>query len=420
MSKGKLSSQENFLHINQGFSTRSLHAGEHQPLPGQIPHTGAIFQSSTFIFSNAKEGADIFSGEKSGYAYTRLGNPTVKTLEAKLSALEAGELTKKHPDTEAFSIAFSTGMASVSSTLLALSDAQDTILLGTGSYGATEHFSRTVLSRFNVNVVEVDTFDLNQVENAIKKHPKAKVILFETPTNPMLAVTDIALLTKLVKGVNPDIKVIVDNTFATPYLQRPLELGADVVLHSTTKYLCGHGTVVGGIATTTSKEIYGKILAVVKDIGTTPSPFDAWLVNLGIKTLSLRMEKHCENALAVAKFLSTHAKVESVRYPGLETDPYYQLARRQMKKPGGIICFNIAGGLESGRRLMDHIEVFSLAVSLGCIDSLIQHPASMTHACMLKEKREKAGITDGLVRISVGIEDTNDLLNALNDALAKV
>nr|HPQ81548.1 PLP-dependent transferase [bacterium] len=199
--------------------------------------------------------------------------------------------------------------------------------------------------------------------------------------------------------------------------QRPLSLGADVVVHSTTKYLCGHGTVVGGVMTTACDDIKDSAYSVIKDVGGSPSPFDAWLVNLGIKTLPLRMERHCENAMAIARFLEKHSKVERVYYPGLESSPYHEIAKRQMLRFGGMISFDLAGGVEAGKKLMDSIRVFSLAVSLGCVDSLIQHPASMTHACVPKEKREKGGVTDGLVRISVGVEDVDDLIGALGDAL---
>ena len=230
----------------------------------------------------------------------------------------------------------------------------------------------------------------------------------------------IAAIAKVCHYLNPAMKVIVDNTFATPYLQRPLELGADVVIHSTTKYLCGHGTVVGGVMTTTSDEVKSQAYMIIKDIGGSPSPFDAWLENLGTKTLPLRKDRHCDNAAAIAQYLHQHPKVERVYYPGLESHPGHELATRQMSRPGGMVSFDIAGGLEAGRRLMDHIEIFTLAVSLGCVDSLIQHPTSMTHACVPREKRERAGIGDGLVRISAGVEDVDDLLQALEDGLAKV
>ncbi|MBF0363193.1 MAG: PLP-dependent transferase [Oligoflexia bacterium] len=406
------------FYLDCGFATRTLHAGEKVGQPESSAHTGAIYQSSTFIFKNSEEGAQLFAGEKSGYIYTRLGNPSVRLLEAKINALEGAELKKKNPNLRISTIAFSSGMAAVSSTLMAILSKGDTLILGDVIYGATEHLCSNVLNRFGINTVEVDTSNLNALEKTIKENPKAKAILFETPTNPSLVVSDIKKVSELVKTVNPNIKVIVDNTFATPYLQRPLELGADVVVHSTTKYICGHGTVVGGLMTTFHDDIKSAVYMVIKDVGGNPSPFDSWLVNLGLKTLPIRMEKHCSNAMELAKFLSDNSKVAKVHYPGLTNSPYYDLARKQMKHFGGMISFELKGGFEAGKKLMDNIEIFSLAVSLGCVDSLIQHPASMTHACVPREKRLKGGITDGLVRMSVGIEDIEDLTRALDKGLS--
>jgi methionine-gamma-lyase len=408
------------FHLDHGFATRCVHAGEHVGQPQHVSHAGAIYQTSTFVFQTAAEGAEVFSGEKPGYMYTRLGNPTVLALEAKLNALEGKEVKLRDPDVRVSSLAFTSGMAAISSTLLALCRAGDTLLMGNVLYGASEHLAQNVLSRLGVKTVEVDTADLRAVEQILEAHPGAKAILFETPTNPMLGISDIAAIARLCHDRNPGMKVIVDNTFATPYLQRPLELGADVVIHSTTKYLCGHGTVVGGVMSTTNDEVKSQAYMILKDVGGSPSPFDAWLVNLGTKTLPLRMDRHCDNAMAIAQYLAQHPKVVRVYYPGLASHPGYELAQRQMRRPGGMVSFDIAGGLAAGRRLMDHIEIFTLAVSLGCVDSLIQHPASMTHACVPREERERAGLGDGLVRVSPGIEDLDDLLQALEDGLAEV
>lgn len=421
MEDSKSAKYKDEFYLNCGFSTRALHAGEHVGQPQHFSHTGAIYQTSTFVFDNAEQGADIFSGKSPGYIYTRLGNPTVLLLEAKINSLEGKEVKLANPDLRVSTLAFSSGMSAISSTLLSLCETGDTLILGDVVYGATEHLAETVLSRFGIGFVEVDTSNLNAVEDVIKSNPKAKAILFETPTNPMLAITDIPELVKIVKNIAPEMKVVVDNTFATPYLQRPLMHGADVVVHSTTKYLCGLGTVVGGVMTTTCDDVKEKAYNVIKDVGGNPGPFDAWLVNLGVKTLPIRMEKHCANAMKIAQHLDKHPKVEKVYYPGLESNPFHELAKKQMDgKFGGMVSFDIVGELEAGRKLMDHIKIFTLAVSLGCVDSLIQHPASMTHACVPKKKREKAGLTDGLIRISVGIEDVDDLLQALDDGLAKV
>ncbi|HEY3353207.1 MAG TPA: PLP-dependent aspartate aminotransferase family protein [Polyangia bacterium] len=406
--------------LNCGFATRALHAGEHVGQPQHRSHAGAIYQTSTFVFENAAEGAEMFSGAKQGYVYTRLGNPTVLALEGKLNALEGGEVKLRDPSVRVSSLAFSSGMAAVSSTLMALCSQGDELIMGKVLYGASQHLAVNVLARFGVKVIEVDTSNLTAVEACLHEHPKAKAFLFESPTNPTLTLADIAAIVGLKRNLAPAMKIIVDNTFATPYLQRPLELGADVVIHSTTKYLCGHGTVVGGIMTTVSDEVKDKAYTIIKDVGGSPSPFDAWLVNLGIKTLPVRMEKHCANARALARFLADHPKVERVHFPGLETHPQYGLAKRQMRDFGGMVSFDIKGGIEAGRRLMDNIKIFTLAVSLGCVDSLIEHPASMTHACVPRDKREPVGITDGLVRVSAGIEDEADLIRALDEGLAKV
>lgn len=406
--------------LNCGFATRALHAGEHVGQPDTPSHLSPIYQTSTFTFQNADHGAEIFAGQTPGYVYTRIGNPTVKVLEAKINALEGRQYKLDHPDGRVSTLAFSSGMAAITASLMACARSGDTILIGNVVYGATEHLCSNILSKYGVNTVEVAMADLDAVQAAIEANPAAMAILFETPMNPTLELVDIAAVVKLVKAVNPKIRVIVDNTFATPYLQRPLELGADVIVHSTTKYIGGHGTVVGGVATTIDDQVRDNLYCLIKDMGSTPGPFDAWLVNMGLKTLPLRMEAHCKNAMAVATFLEQHPKVDKVYYPGLASHPQHALARKQMADFGGMVSFELAGGFDAGKRLMDTIEIFTLAVSLGCVDSLIQHPASMTHACVPKEKRLKGGITDGLVRISVGVEDTDDLVRALDEALQGV
>lgn len=408
------------FYLDCGFSTRAIHAGEHVGQPQDSSHTGGIYQTSTFVFKSADEGAQIFAGDKDGYMYTRLGNPSVRLLEAKVNALEGAEIKKTNPNLRVSTLAFSSGMSAIASTLMALAGKGDTIIMGDAVYGATEHLAANVLKRFGINTVDVNTANLEAVEKAVNDNRNAKAFFFETPTNPALVISDIEAISKIVKSVNPKMKVIVDNTFATPYLQRPLELGADIVIHSTTKYICGHGTVVGGLATTFHDDVKNSLYTVIKDVGGSPSPFDSWLVNIGLKTLPVRMDKHCKNAMAIAEHLEKHPKVAHVYYPGLASNRYHNLAKRQMKDFGGMISFDLKGGLEAGKKLMDNIEIFTLAVSLGCVDSLIEHPASMTHACVPREKREKVGISDGLVRISVGIEDVEDLIQALDAALAKV
>jgi methionine-gamma-lyase len=408
------------FYLDCGFSTRALHAGEHVGQPETRAHANAIFQTSTFVFENADEGAAVFAGQRPGYMYTRLGNPTVRLLEAKLNALEGGPYKLRHPEARISTLAFSSGMAAVSAVFLAACRSGDTVIVGDVVYGATEHLCEHVLAKLGIRAVEADLSDPARFEEAMRAHPEAKLVFFETPTNPTLKLADIAEISRIAKAVNPATLVVVDNTFATPFLQRPLELGADVVLHSTTKYIGGHGVIVGGVVTTSDERFKDALYLIEKDVGASPSPFDAWLTNLGLKTLPLRMKRHCDNALAVARFLETHPKVARTYYPGLESFPQHRLAQRQMSGFGGMVSFELAGGLEAGRRLMDSIRMWTLAVSLGSVDSLIQHPASMTHACVPREKREKVGLTDGLVRLSVGVEDVEDLLRTLDEALAKV
>ena len=372
------------------------------------------------MFKNADEGAALFKGEEEGYVYTRIGNPTVKVLEAKMNALEGAQWKLDNPEGRVSSIAFSSGMAAISATMMACAQAGETLLVSKVVYGATENLTSKVLSRFGVHIVEVNMSDLDVVKAACEANPQAKAIYFETPMNPTMELADIQAISDIAHAVNPDMHVIVDSTFATPYLQRPLELGADVVVHSTTKYIGGHGVIVGGMLTTTSDEVKAEAYKLVKDIGSNPSPFDAWLTNTGLKTLPARMEQHCRNAMAVARYLDEHPAVEVVHYPGLESHPQHAIAKKQMSNFGGMLSFELKGGVPAGKILMDNIEVFTLAVSLGAVDSLIQHPASMTHGAVPRDKRLDAGITDGLVRISVGIENTQDLINALDKALKLV
>lgn len=405
------------FYLDCGFATRALHAGEHFGQPQHVSHSGAIYQTSTFVFKDAAEGAAIFAMQQPGYIYTRLGNPTVKLLEAKINALEGGDFKKAHPDATVSTQAFSSGMAAISAALMAVASAGDTIIMGDVLYGATTHLADNVLKRLGIKVVEVDTSNHAKLAAVIEANPTAKALYLETPTNPLLAVTDIAAAAAMGRAQNPDMVVIVDNTFATPYLQRPLELGADVVVHSTTKYINGHGTTVGGLVTTVRDDVKAAVYTVLCDVGSNPSPFDCFLINQGLKTLPLRMERHCANAMAVARYLQRHPKVEVVHYPGLESSPFHAVAKKQMKDFGGMVSFELKGGVEAGRQLMDNIDLFALAVSLGAVDSLIQHPASMTHACVPREKRLAGGVPDGLVRVSVGVEDIEDLLQALEDGL---
>ena len=308
-------------------------------------------------------------------------------------------------------------MAATSALFLSTCKQGDTVIVADMLYGATHDLCHRVLAPLGITTVEIDTARLDVVEATLRAHPKAKLLFFETPANPTLKLTDIRAVSALAHKHAPGIVVAVDNTFATPFLQRPLEMGVDVVLHSTTKYICGHGVVVGGMVTTVDDVLKDALYRVIKDVGASPSPFDAWLVNMGLKTLPVRMRQHCSNAMAVARLLASHPKVSVVHYPGLESFPQHALAKEQMADFGGIVSFELKGGLEAGRTLMDNLRLWTLAVSLGTVDSLIQHPASMTHACVPRAEREKHGLTDGLVRLSVGIEDVEDLTKSLAEGL---
>lgn len=407
------------FYLRYGFATRALHAGEHIAGRHGNAHTVPIYQTSTFVFEDAEQGRRLFAAEDNGFIYTRLGNPTTLTAEAKLNALEGGGVKLRDPDKERISsFLFSSGMSAVSSIMFALLDAGDTLIRGSVVYGCTDSLFTHVLPRYGVRTVTVDTSDSAAVAEALRAHPDAKGVYFETPTNPTMAITNIREVSRLAKETNASCRVIVDNTYATPFLQRPLEHGADIVMHSTTKYISGHAHVIGGAVVTRDVEFKDRLYGIMKDVGSCPSPFDSWLIYLGLKTLPLRMERHCRSAMEIARYLEEHPMVERVHYPGLESHPQYALARGQMDGFGGVVAFELVGGYEPARRLMDNIKVWTLAVSLGCVDSLIQHPASMTHSGIEPEVRKRIGITDGLVRLSVGLEDIGDLVGALGDGLA--
>ena len=405
------------INLNWKDSTLALHAGEETKYADA--HSTPIFATSTFSFPNADIGAKRFAGEDDGFIYTRLGNPTVLATEKKIAVLEGKELLKMGHKVEGH--AFSTGMGAISSVLLGLVKSGDEIVSTNPVYGGTSYIYDGLFKDLNIKTHLVKTSGSEGIENVKNAFtPNTKVLYLESPANPNLSVSDIQELSKIAKERN--ITVVVDNTFATPVIQRPLELGADIVIHSTTKYLNGHGTTTSGIAVVNnSSEDFNKITFVKKNMGATQSPFDAFLVLNGMKTLPLRMKKHCENAQAIAEFLQDHPKVQEVYYPGLSAHPEHKIAERQMNGMyGGMIALELKDGLSAGKTLMNNVEVFTLAVSLGTIDSLIQHPRSMTHAKVSKESCLKGGITDGLVRISVGLEDVDDLIEDLSQALEKI
>lgn len=388
---------------NMGFATRAVHGGWKKNDAGTL--ATPIYQTSTFIFDSAEQGGRRFALEEEGYIYTRLGNPTVSVLEEKIALLEGGDAA----------VAFSSGMGAITSTLWTALKAGDHVVAAKTLYGCTFAFLNHGLTRYGVDVTFVDTSNPENVKSAMKEN--TKVVYLETPANPNMDISDIETISKIAHK-NEECLVIVDNTYCTPYLQRPLELGADVVVHSATKYLNGHGDVIAGIAIG-SKEFTDELRFFgLKDMtGAVMSPFDAFLIIRGMKTLNIRMERHCENAIKVAEFLENHPMIDKVYYPGLKSFPQYELAKKQMKLPGAMIAFELKGGIEEGRELMNNVKLCSLAVSLGDAETLIQHPASMTHSPYTAEERAESGISDGLVRLSVGLEDVEDIINDLKIVL---
>ena len=385
-----------------GFATRAVHAGQN-PDPQYGALSTPIYQTSTFVFKDVAQGAARFAGDEEGYIYTRLGNPTITALEQKIAVLEGGE----------DAAAFGSGMAAVSAVIMALVDQGDHVVHSSALYGCTFAFLHELISRFGVTATGVDTADLEAVKKAIR--PNTKVVYIESPTNPTMRITDIKEVADIAHAHGA--KVVVDNTFMTPYLQRPLELGADVVIHSATKYINGHGDVVAGLAIADKETISAIEMTALKDIGGIMSPFNAWLILRGLKTLPVRMDRHNSNAMAIADFLEHHPGVAKVYYPGLESFDQHELAKKQMSGFGGIMSFELKGGFEAGVRLMNGVKLCHLAVSLGDVDTLIQHPASMTHSVVPEEERLAANITPGLVRLAVGLEDVEDIIADLKQAL---
>lgn len=365
-----------------------------------------LYQTSTFTFKNAQQGAKRFAGEEEGYIYTRLGNPTTRQLEMRLAAMEGTE----------DAAATSTGMGAVSAALLANLECGDHLIASKALYGCSFALINHRLTKFGISVTFVDMEDPSNIEQAIK--PNTKLVFLETPINPNLIVLDLEAICKITKKHN--LLSIVDNTFLTPVLQQPIKFGADIIVHSATKYLNGHGDVVAGIVCGTSEMINHIKMTVLKDIGATISPHDAWLILRGLKTLPIRIERHCQNAQLIAEFLESHPMISQVYYPGLPSHSGYKYIGKQMKAAGGIIAFELKGDITTGELFINHMKLFSIAVSLGDAESLIQHPASMTHSPYSQEEREQAGISDSLIRISVGLEHVNDLITDLKEALFKV
>ena len=389
---------------NFGFSTRAIHYG-YNPLENHGAVIPPVYMTSTFAFATAEYGAGCFSGEEHGHFYTRISNPTLALLETRMAALENGEA----------GVAFSSGMGAIAATFWTLLRPGDEIIVNRTLYGCTFALLHHGIGEFGVVVKHVDMANPAELEAAIS--PATRMIYFETPANPNMQLVDIAAVCSIAQR-RSDVLVVIDNTYCTPYLQRPLELGADVVVHSATKYLSGHSDITAGIVVT-CKALADRIrLQGLKDLtGAVLSPHDAHLLMRGIKTLALRMDRHCSSAQAIAQMLQDHPAVEWVAYPGLPNFAQYELACRQMKLPGGMIAFELKGGMTAGQRFMNALQLFSRAVSLGGAESLAQHPASMTHSTYTLEERARHGISEGLVRLAVGLEDVADLLADIEQAL---
>jgi methionine-gamma-lyase len=391
-------------HKPSGFNSRLVHgAGAKDPLGSVIT---PIYETSTFAFQSADHGAACFAGESDGYIYTRIGNPTVRDLEKTIAELEHGF----------DGIACSSGMGAVSTVYMAYLGAGKHILSHNAVYGPARGLIEGTFLKFGVESTYVDTTDLEQVRKAIR--PNTALIYLETPANPTIGISDIPAICELAHQHN--IPVCVDNTFCSPYLQNPLDMGADLVLHSLTKFINGHADIVGGVIVTKTETDYKKVRPVMVTMGCNMDPHQAFLTRRGLKTMGIRIDRAQENAMKVAQFLTKHPKVEWIVYPGLESHPQYELGKRLMRGPGAMMSFGLKGGLIAGKTLMDNVQLCVLAVSLGGIETLIQHPASMTHSKLSAAAKKEGGISDELVRLSIGIEEAEDIIADLSQALDKL
>jgi len=386
------------------FNSRCVHSGIEENEYGAV--VPPIYQTSTFKFKSVEHGASLFAGEEKGYIYTRMANPTVEAMENAIADLEGGHKA----------LGCASGMAAIHTVFASLLSAGDHVVCSAAVYGSTTTLLNTVMKRFGVETTFVDTSYSENVLNEMK--PNTKVVYVETPGNPTLCISDIEQISKIAHQHNAI--VVVDNTFMSPALQNPLKLGADVVLHSLTKFLNGHADVVGGIVVVKDEKTYLRFRKTLNQIGGVIDPFNSFLVHRGLKTLAIRMEKHSENAQKIAEWLDKLPLVKGIRFPGLKSHPNYEAGLKQHSAPGGLIKFEVEGGFEAGKIFMNSLKLCTLAVSLGGVETLIQHPASMTHFSMGKEARLAGGITDGLVRLSVGIENVDDIIADLGQALEKV
>ena len=374
------------------------------------PHQLPIFATSSFEFENIDQGIDIFTGKEKGHMYARYGNPGIEVVAQKIARLETFG-----SDLDAWALMTSSGMSAISTLIMGIAKSGDKVLTQTDLYGGTSELFNKVFAAYNVHPVYVDLKDEQAVKEAIQNDPSIKVIYLETPANPTLACIDIEFISSIAKANG--LKTIADNTFATPYLQQPLKSGIDFVIHSTTKYINGHGNSIAGIIIGTDSEARHKVWTALKLAGTNCNAWDAWLTNNGMRTLELRMDRHCSNAHTIAEYLEAHKKVSRVNYPGLENHSSHAVAKKQMNAFGGMLSFEINGGMDAGLAFMNKIKFCSLAPTLGDVDTLILHPASSSHLNIDKDIRVAAGITDGLIRLSVGIETVEDIIYDLEQAM---
>lgn len=392
-----------------GWGSIAVHGGHRQD--PMYAHQVPIYASSTYVYDDAEQGMRRFSGQEEGFIYSRWGNPTMTEAEEKIALLETFGL-----ETAVKGILHASGMAAISTLLLATLKPGDKILTHYSLYGGTNELVNKILPAFNITAIIDDLRDLNNAERILKANPAIRMLYLETPANPTIQCVDIEELGKLAKQYN--CIVACDNTFATPYLQQPFKYDVDFIVHSTTKFLNGHGTAIGGILLGKDLEFMkGHCTKVHRLLGGNSNPFDAFLLIQGMKTLEVRMERHCHNAMEVAKFLESHPKVAKVNYTGLKNHPDHYTAAKQMRHPGAMLSFELKGGLQGGIDFMNKLKMCVRTVSLGTCDTLLSHPASMTHYSVPKEEKEKYGITDGLIRMNVGIENLPDIVNDLNQAL---
>jgi methionine-gamma-lyase len=399
-----------------GFGSLAIHAGHEDD--SRYAHQVPIYASSTFVYDNAEQGMRRFSGQEEGYIYSRWGNPTTTEAEEKIAAMETFQLKDKNGSPlKAKAYLQSSGMAAITSLFLSTLKKGDKVLTQEALYGGTQEMLHKVLPGLGIEAVFTDLNELNKVEEILKSDKSIKLIYIETPANPVLSCVDIEAVSALGKQYGKYIAC--DNTFATPYLQQPFRLGADFIIHSTTKFLNGHGTAIGGVFIGRDVEFMNtEVQKVFRLLGGNANPFDAFLLINGLKTLELRMERHCHNAMEVAHYLEGHPAVARVNYCGLASHKDYAIAMKQMNHPGAMMSIELKGGMEAGVKMMNKLRMCTRTVSLGTADTLLCHPASMTHYGLTKEQREKAGITDGLIRMSIGIENVQDILMDLEQALS--